>query len=826
MKTLTFLSTLVLATAAVAQNTNTNRTPMPVPQRTIRLENERTNVAAPQAQLPARITSTNQPGVVAGDTNLAAAATNLAAAATNLAAAATNVAGAVTNPAARTQLRAAQTNVVPAAPRPALPALPTPTPPVRAATPPAAPTTAAGVSTTTSPTRPITAVSTNMTADDVIIPPGLIKFQDADLFQVLEFYQDLTGRTVIRPATLPPTKISVRTQTPLTRREAVQLLDSILAMNGITMVPQGEKFVKAVAEAQAQVQGREFNELPHADLPNSGSIVAQVVQLSNAVPRDVAQALQPFARLPNSILGIDSAGILILRDYAENVKRMMEVLQKIDVVPIQEFEPVIIPIKYALAADIAQALSQLTAGGGAGTSIGRQQTRTGLTTGGAGFGQPGAGGAGGFGGAQPGQPGYNPQQQGGTSGGLSGSAAQRSSFAGRLQQIVQRATAAGDIVVLGNTKIIADERTNSLLIFASKGDFVMISNIIEKLDVVLAQVLIEALVLEVGLSDTLEYGLSYLQREKALGRGARGVGSILNTPPGPTVQNLSSLGTNVLQGGFSYFATWGDFDLALRAAASDGRVSVLSRPRIQTSHAIEANLFVGETRPYPTSSQFGGAFGSYSSIQQLQIGITLSVLPLINPDGLVVMDVRQKVQDIGESVNIANVGDVPSTIDREANTKVAVRDGETIVLGGLISSQGSKSKAGVPILKDIPILGALFRSTRSDNRRRELMVFIRPTVLPTPEAAAIAATAEKDKLPGISRAEWEVTQAERKRLEEYQREKIKLEEDALREVEKSQREAEKLRMKREVDALREIEKSQREAEKLRKELYRREGFDD
>ena len=408
-------------------------------------------------------------------------------------------------------------------------------------------------------------------------------------------------------------------------------------------------------------------------------------------------------------------------------------------------------------------------------------------------------------------------------------AATRSSFAGRLQQIVNRAATAGDIVVLGNTKIIADERTNSLLIFASKTDINTIRDIIEKLDVVLAQVIIEALVLEVGLNDNYQFGVSYIQRARDPvdpdHDSPRGAGGVINTPPGLPITSLAGIGnSNVLQGGFSYFAKWGDFDVALRAAASDGRISVLSRPRVQTSHAVEANLFVGETRPYPTSSQFGGVYGSYSSIQQLQIGITLSVLPLINPDGLVVMDIRQKIQDIGPSVTIQGVGEVPSTIDREANAKVAVRDGESVVLGGLISSQKTESKGGVPILKDIPVLGWLFRSTTKDANRRELMVFIRPTVLPTPEAAAIAAAAEKDKLPGISRTEYEAAEAERKRLEEYELEKEHRTEESLREVQRQQK-------KRDEEQLRELERTQREEDKLRREqqeklreLMKKEGF--
>jgi type II secretory pathway component GspD/PulD (secretin) len=188
------------------------------------------------------------------------------------------------------------------------------------------------------------------------------------------------------------------------------------------------------------------------------------------------------------------------------------------------------------------------------------------------------------------------------------------------------------------------------------------------------------------------------------------------------------------------------------------------------------------------------------------------------------MDIRQKIQDIGPSVTIQGVGEVPSTIDREANAKVAVRDGESVVLGGLISSQKTEGHGGVPILKDIPVLGWLFRSSTKDANRRELMVFVRPTVLPTPEAAAITAAAEKEKLPGISRTEYEVNEAERKRLEEYELEKAHHNEEALREVQRQQK-------KRDAEQLRELERTQREEDKLRREqqekqreLMKKEGF--
>jgi len=284
----------------------------------------------------------------------------------------------------------------------------------------------------------------------------------------------------------------------------------------------------------------------------------------------------------------------------------------------------------------------------------------------------------------------------------------------------------------------------------------MIKDIVSKLDVVLAQVLIEALVIEVGLGNNLQWGVSYLQNPQGSDgdwKGAGGVFNNVNFIKPDAIRNA----TNLL-GGFSYYASYkDDLLVAVTAAAQDNNVSVLSRPRVQTSHAVEANLFVGETRPYPTGSSYGGVYGGYSSIQQQRIGIELNVLPLINPDGLVVMDIAQNIQSVGGEVRIENVGDVPITQDRSANAMVAVKSGETIVLGGFISADKSYSDSGVPFLKDIPGLGLLFRSQSNKKARRELMIFIKPTVLETPEIAARVAIEEKNKMPGVLGAEKEFT---------------------------------------------------------------------
>ncbi len=132
-------------------------------------------------------------------------------------------------------------------------------------------------------------------------------------------------------------------------------------------------------------------------------------------------------------------------------------------------------------------------------------------------------------------------------------------------------------------------------------------------------------------------------------------------------------------------------------------------------------MFVGESRPYPTSSYYGGgAYGGYSSIQQMKIGVTLEVTPLINPDGLVVMDIQQQIDSFAGNVTIVNVGEVPITATKQASAKVSVRDHDTIILGGLIDTEKDKNASGVPFLMDIPLLGYLFRTSHADNTRNEL----------------------------------------------------------------------------------------------------------
>jgi general secretion pathway protein D len=605
------------------------------------------------------------------------------------------------------------------------------------------------------------------------IPPGMIDFRQADLNQVLDVYSDLVKRTILRPATLPAPTIVLKTQTLLTKKEAIQALDAVLALNGITMVNVGDKFVKALPEAQSISAGARFDTNSASLLPELGQYVTHVQQLKYAKPTELMPVLQPFVKIPNSILPIDSSMMLVLRDYAENVKRMLELVAQIDVAVPSEFVSEVIPIKYAKASEIASALNSLSSGGGGATlggggttggggALGTRSTRSGGLSGGAGrMGNTG----------YPGQTGMQGMTTPVGGAGMPTQAGGASSFSQRLQNIIQRASATGEIQVLGQTKILADERTNSLLIYAGKEDMKTIKEIVAKLDVVLAQVLIEAVILELTLTDSRDLGFNYLQHPQQVGN-VTGVGAIntkqfLHASDFSGINGVTNTGGSIPQG-FSYLTSFGqDLDVTVTALAGNSRAQILQRPRIQTSHNEPAHLFVGESRPYPTSSYYGGgAYGGYSSIQQLNIGVTLDVTPLINPDGLVVMDIQQEIDSFEGNVTIQNVGDVPITATKTASAKVSVRDHDTIMLGGLIETDKNKNSSGVPFLMDVPLLGYLFRSSHRDETRKELIVLIRPTVLPTPEIAALTAAAEKNKMPGVRAFEREIRSEETHRLKQ------------------------------------------------------------
>jgi general secretion pathway protein D len=655
------------------------------------------------------------------------------------------------------------------------------------------------------------ATSTNNQSDEMI-PQGLIDFSGADATQVLEVYARLVNRTLLRAA-VPEAKIILKTQTPLTRSEAIQALQALLAMNNISVINIGDKFVKVVTSDKANTAGAELDRSGSTNLPNMGTYITHIHQLKYVKPKDMIPLITPFSNLQGGLLGLDDNGILVIRDYAENVKRMLEMIEQIDVSVPAEFISEVIPIRYAKVDEIASALQSLGgSGGGSTVSIGSAPSSTpisgfgnrsggisGINGGGGGYGNQGSLGGGGLGGG-----GLGARQATTPSGG-----ANATSFQDRLKNIINKAGSSGgagggqqdQIQLFGQTKIIPNESSSTLLIYATRQDMAMIKEIIGKLDVPLAQVLVEALIMNVSIGNQFNLGISAAQNPQSLGGSILGGGGINNGPSfanfvktittttnglgqitGTASSIASSLGTNggafasALPGGMSYFANLGpNYELAVKAAESDSHASIIQRPRLLASQSKPAQFFVGETRPYVTSTYNNGYSGGYggSSYSQLSVGVELDVTPFINPDGEVTMDIQQEVDDFAGTTTIAGVGEVPNTTKRTLNTSITVRDRDTVMLGGFIKSDKSTSKSGVPFLVDIPLLGNLFSSRNDVKDRSELVVLLRPTVMRTPKLVAEQTIRETQRLPGVAGAAAEDAAYEHKLVEAERRRELR-----------------------------------------------------
>ena len=631
--------------------------------------------------------------------------------------------------------------------------------------------------------------------EEPIIPAGMLQVQGMPLDQFFEIYSMVSGRTVLRPYALQgaPQGITLKAQTDWTTSEAVYAMDAVLALNNIAMIPVGEKFVKALPEAEAPSTGGELAGEEGGRNPLAEQFITKVVELKTIKPSELAQLLASFSKIANAVTAFDSNNTIVLREYSSNVKRMLEVIERVDIPRESSYSLEVIPIKYGKVIDLYSTMSSLISGGGAAGGVGAATAATagqqgafsgasarsrggsrlggssriggfGSSRGGYGGGYGGSGYGGGYGGSSYGG-GYRPYQATQRSAG-----ANQTSFQQRLQQIVSRASGDEEVEVLEDARIVPDERSNTLLIFANNRDMDMITNIVSKVDVLLAQVLIEAVILEVKLGDSQNVGVSMVQNARNVGGNVTTAGGINN---GQGFLNSITNFSSSVPSGFSYFGQVSDdFDVAISAIATDSSVNIMSRPRIQTSHAIPGEFVIAETVPFVSGSSFGGFGGGGSFVERLPIGVQLFVTPFITPEGLVVMEIEQSFDTRGNDVLIDG-NPIPVVNNRIASATLTMRDGDTIMMGGFITENKSKSKSGVPVLKDIPLLGALFRSKNTSSDRTELIVFMRASVLESPEDAAILANKEKSELPGIMQAEQEFEESAEIRRKALEKKKWK-----------------------------------------------------
>jgi general secretion pathway protein D len=598
---------------------------------------------------------------------------------------------------------------------------------------------------------------------------GPVILRDETVAQVLDLMQRWTGKSILRPQALPASAYTLSLPASITRDEALLAIETLLNLNGIAVIQQGDKFLKVVPNLVAKSESPTLITGPALALPPSGRIATKIFTLKHANAQEfvtqITSSLNTTLAAPPIYFGRNNA--FLITDSITNLQKIENLVAQLDRPQLDLVVTKSYPLKNAMATDLVNKLTAMlrtpqVASGGApfrlstGTTfLADERTNRVLLMGSAD------------------QHDFfdklietldqksNPNTKndviflrhadaqqvatlitslvtGQTTGAArAGNTIRKTTLNGGAAPIAPVAGAAPSAAQMGadefssNLTVLPDIRSNSVVVSGTSDDLRLLHELIDKVDIVLPQVRIEVVIAEVKLTDNETNGFDTLgltvSNGKLVGIGGSGAGfGVTGTPPnvGSTlVPNNSSIVTPA-QGtltGNNLSATIG-----LVTTPRKGDLKVLSVPAITTTHNKEATIFVGESRPVITGSTLSTTTGaSTSTVSQRDIGIQLKVLPLIGKDGAVQLQISQSVEDILGTTQLD--GNAQPIIGRRTtDSYVSAMSGEIVVLGGLQRTVTTKSTSR---LGPIPIIGDIFGSSTNTEEKQELIIFLRPYVL-------------------------------------------------------------------------------------------------
>ncbi len=568
-------------------------------------------------------------------------------------------------------------------------------------------------------------------------------YKDADIRQVIEAVGAVTGRNFILDPRVKA-QVTMLSGSPMSPDAFYEAFLSILSVYGFVAVPSGD-VIKILPDANAR-------QLPGAESEPGGGgrpddIVTRVISVRNVGAAQLVPILRPLIPQYGHLAAHPPSNLLIISDRASNVERMMRIVARIDQAADQDYE--VIPLQHASASEIVKIVAALNQGaqqadGGGGlrvTLVADERTNSILITG-----------------EKNERLRYRtlvahldtPLEEGGDTQVRYLRYTNAADLATKLQSQYSGPKAAGAKEGIpaerGDVTIWADESTNALIITAPPKTMKSMMAVIDKLDIRRAQVLVEAVIVEVSSERAAELGVTWAVGDADLDNvagvtkfdnttGVTGIaGAILGGGTGTgTSGSAATLLDNGLTMGIGRLGSSGlSFVALIEALETDGSTNIIGTPTLVTLDNEEAEIKVGQQVPFVTGQYTNtGATGGntsvnpFQTIQREQVGLTLKLTPQINEGNAVRLKVEQEISALLPSAQAVDL----ITSNRTINTTVIVEDGGTLVLGGLIQDQVTERQQRVPILGRIPLLGALFRSDTTSKQKTNLMVFIKPTIL-------------------------------------------------------------------------------------------------
>ena len=494
----------------------------------------------------------------------------------------------------------------------------------------------------------------------------------------------------------------------MAKEDVLPLMEVILRLNGVGIVEEAGLYrIVPIGDLPKEPAPIGIGRDP-GQVQVVGKALVHVVPIKYAVSTDMIRILTPFLSTNAVIVDVPKSNHIIIVDTDDNVKRLLQLIEIFDSDFLKHTKPQIYvyPVQNSKAKDVAALLQQIFQGAKPSAQATKPpqsvvprtpgQTQTGF--------QPAATTA------------QQPAQQ---------------------SQVNVAAPAAGVTTVLNEvTKIIPDDTTNSIVIFAPPEDYELIAETIHKIDIEQRQVSIEGLIVDVTLTDNLSFGLSWSMKSNAGNFGLTGAFS----------NNAGNLSSTPAATGFSFIGTdpTGSVRAVLTALQSKSLAKVVAAPHVIVSDNQQASIEIGQQIPLSTSQSSevtatSGIAGTTAvsatpivatqTIQYQDIGIILKVKPQVNDSGLIAMDLDQQISDISAtSVPVGGVNTV--AIDKtEVITNLVAQDGETIIIGGLIREDIAHGTTGIPFLSKIPIIGGLFGSVNDQVTRKETIILLTPHVM-------------------------------------------------------------------------------------------------
>ncbi|BAH38135.1 MAG TPA: hypothetical protein DGD08_06805 [Gemmatimonas aurantiaca] len=520
-------------------------------------------------------------------------------------------------------------------------------------------------------------------------PGSSLDFANARLADVIRTLATMLGRTVIL-SDIPDVRLTFATPSAVSTSDLERVLESVLEAHGLMLVSSGT-VAQVMPNDKAPMTGTLRSGFPFPDPPPLG-LVTQLVPLQSIRADEGADALRAVLAKGARVEIVARSNALLLVDRGANMARYLDLLRTLDAAPNGEsgLRTYVVNLKYASAEEMAGVVGSLygvqVANAGAGSLSDRSLSRA-LDT-------------------------FRARDQ------ETFRTRQTTSSSGAATPVtgatVARDSAAG--LLVGRTTVVANTPTNSLVIRTAPPNFPMLRETIEALDIRPAQVLFEVTIAEIALGRGFEFGIDWA----AVNRGGD-VQAQFGNPEIPDTGSTSALLRVVRLDGTGVRAL-------LRTIASKSEVQVLATPEIMAANNREASILVGSKVPFISSTRLGNDISIDRAVQYQDVGTKLAIIPTINDEGYISVQLLQEVSSLTPQT-VAAALSAPVISTREASTRAVLRDGQTAVIAGLIGETRTTQDQGLPILKDIPWLGALFKRQSSTRQRTELAIFVTPYVV-------------------------------------------------------------------------------------------------